>query len=55
MQPFTRDFVPVGGYHPRKDCCRRAMIFSTRSANVRFQGGPVVRPENRRGLLWVDL
>ena len=39
---------------PASDCCRRTLIFSRRSANVRFQGGPVVRLENRHGLLWVE-
>ena len=42
----------IGG-HPRNDRCRRTLICSTRSANVRFQGGPVGRPKNRHGLLWV--
>ena len=40
---------------PATDGCRRNLIFSTRSANVRFQGGPVSRPENRHGRLRVGL
>ena len=35
------------------DRCCRTLIFTTSSANGRFQGGPVSRPENRRRILWV--
>ena len=44
---------PVHQFPPANDCCRRTLIPSTTSANVRFQSGPVVRPENRHALLWV--
>ena len=38
---------------PVNDRCRRTLISSTGLANVRFQGGPGVRPKNRHGLLRV--
>lgn len=44
---------PVIGCHPRMTAVAKTLICSMSSANVRFQGGSVSRPENRHGLLWV--
>ena len=38
---------------PANDCCRRALISSMTSANIRVQCGSVVRPPSRHGRIWV--
>src|SRR5450755_5134938 len=53
MRPFGRDLVPVVGCHPRMTAVAKLYLLDEFGERP-VPGGPVSRPENRHGLLWVE-